>query len=282
MNIQIELNNESSIPLKILSFSGGEQHVQISEVKNRVTGVNIRASVRSANDLMSLLLVENALRQRYGEALKINLELPYLPYARQDRVCALGQAFSLEVMARLLEQMRLNQLVVWDCHSDIGLALTGASNISPATIIQTDSELAALLREESTVLICPDQGAVGRCRDIQETLNLAPFVQCRKHRNPSTGHIGHVEVISSDLAGKTVVITDDICDGGRTFIQLAQQLRQKQVEHIVLYVTHGIFSRGLAVFDGLIDQIVTTNSLPFPYNPKLRTINFKYAFGDLS
>ena len=69
-------------------------------------------------------------------------------------------------------------------------------------------------------------------------------------------------MISDDLSGQCAVITDDICDGGYTFIKIAEQLRQKNVGRIVLFVTHGIFSKGLGVFDGLIDEVITTNSRP--------------------
>ena len=49
-------------------------------------------------------------------------------------------------------------------------------------------------------------------------------------------------------------------------------------EHVVLYVTHGIFSKGLGIFDGKVDRIFTTNSLPQFENEKLTVIDFKSNF----
>ena len=201
-----------------------------------------------------------------------------MPYARQDRVCAPGQAFSLEVIAKLLKALRLNKLVTWDCHSQVGIELTGAVNIEPVNLIRADKQLTDLLKHKDTVLICPDKGAVNRCNDIKEGLDLPNIVFCEKKRDPATGKIYKTDVLVDDLTGKCAVISDDICDGGFTFIKIAEQLKEKNVEQIVLFVTHGIFSKGLDVFDGLIDQVITTNSFDQQDHAKLRVIDFEYNF----
>jgi ribose-phosphate pyrophosphokinase len=283
MKITLEKQEGGALPYRVVGFSGGERHVQlldVSPLKN--SSVTIRANITSSNDLIDLMLIENALRHAFGQSLDINLELPYLPYSRQDRVCAEGQAFSLEVMAKLLQLMRLKQLITWDCHSNVGVEMIQAHNVKPSSIIKSDSELLNLLKQPESVLICPDKGAVARCEDIQSQLGLEQVVFCEKQRDPTTGKINHTKVLSNDLRGRCAVITDDICDGGYTFIKIAEQLRAKHVERIVLFVTHGIFSKGLVVFDGLIDEVITTNSLPQKPHPKLRVINFNYTLGEQS
>ena len=273
-----DLNNQE-IPHSVLGFSGGERHVQLAPLDNQPLDVlNITANITSSNDLLDLMLVENALRNLYGHKLTLNLELPYLPYARQDRVCAPGQAFSLEVLATLLQLLRINTLVTWDCHSKVGLELTKAANIQPVEIIRSDETLLTLLQAKNSVLVCPDKGAVARCTDIKEKLGLEDIVFCQKRRDPKTGKILKTEVLATDLTAKCAVISDDICDGGYTFIKIAEQLREKNVDRVVLFVTHGIFSKGLDVFDGLIDQIVTTNSFPQKDHSKLRVIDFEHKF----
>jgi len=263
----------------VLGFSGGERHIQLEGLSAaNVQDVTIRARVSCSDDMIDVLLAENALRNKFGAGLKLNLELPYLPYARQDRVCAPGQAFSLKVFTNLLKLLRLTSLVTWDCHSKVGLDLTGAINVPPVDFIQADTELLNLLQNENSVLVCPDKGAVGRCSDIKRKLNLNEIVFCEKHRDPATGKIYKTDVLADDLTGKCAVISDDICDGGYTFIKVAEQLRERKVEKVVLFVTHGIFSKGLDVFDNLIDEVITTNSLNQQEHAKLRVINFEYNF----
>lgn len=277
MSITAQINHQHPMDIKFVQFPGGERHVQISShLDATVESIQIRAHILTSDDLMDYLLLEDAIIQALPQV-RLDVEMPYLPYARQDRVCATGQAFSLGVMTKLLKLHPKHTLVVWDCHSAVGLELTGAHNIEPALIIQSSPELSAELQGEHSVLICPDKGALPRCTAIAADLNVKRVVRCEKIRDPVTGHILRTEVLADDLNGVTAVITDDICDGGMTFIGIAQALRQMGCTRIVLYVTHGIFSRGLSVFDGLVDHIYTTNSFPQRPAEQLSVIDFQYS-----
>lgn len=292
MSIQVSAENGTTIPVKFLQFSGGERHVQVEEsALNSLTGtVNVCARMQSSNDVMDYVLLESVL---FDAGLAVNLEIPYFPYARQDRACAVGQAFSLSLMTRLLNINSLDsqtdlqkKITVWDCHSDKTIDLlrrnTGFAevvNVSPADIIQSCAELVEIMTSKQAVLICPDHGAIGRTTLIAEHFKDAPngqpvMVCCEKQRNPLTGKIMNSKVNPTDLTGRTAIITDDICDGGATFIGIAQELRKLNCERVVLYVTHGIFSRGLDVFDGLIDQVFTTDSFPQQESDLLTVIPF--------
>lgn len=282
MSITITTNLNDTIQLETLGFSGGERHVQLSNLPiDMPMFVSIKAALNSTDDLLDLLLIDNALENHYGQQVKLRLEIPYLPYARQDRVCADGQAFSLQLMAKLMKNLNTEELVVWDCHSKVGLELTGAKNVSSTDIIKSDVQLSQLLRSSQTVLICPDKGALQRCTELKEELNIPNMVICEKQRNPTTGKITHTEVLTDDLTGKTAIITDDICDGGFTFIKIAEQLKAKNAEKVILYVTHGIFSKGLNVFEGLIDEVYTTTSFAHKPSEKLHIIDYTYNANNL-
>jgi ribose-phosphate pyrophosphokinase len=68
-------------------------------------------------------------------------------------------------------------------------------------------------------------------------------------------------VYRDDFNGKDVLIVDDICSGGRTFIEISKILSQRNVGKIYLYVTHGIFDIGIIpILDSGICKIITTNS----------------------
>ena len=80
------------------------------------------------------------------------------------------------------------------------------------------------------------------------------------------------------LEGRTAIITDDICDGGYTFIKVAEQLKAKGASKVILFVTHGIFSKGLDVFEGLIDHVYTTTSFEHAPDPRLTLIPYAFPF----
>ncbi|MEQ2351952.1 phosphoribosyltransferase family protein [Pseudoalteromonas piscicida] len=101
---------------------------------------------------------------------------------------------------------------------------------------------------------------------VKKTLKIAQHfggevevIQAQKVRNLKTGEIVQTQVLG-EVKGKDLLIVDDICDGGRTFTELAKVLKAQGANSIALYVTHGIFSQGLGVFSGLIDTVYTTNS----------------------
>ncbi len=280
MPVTLHDMHNTEMEVSFLRFSGGERHVQLGEAPNgdRI----IRADLRSSDDVFDLLLLANAVVEAKPEA-RLHVEISYLPYARQDRVCAPGQAFSMKVLARLLGTMEnVDALVVWDCHSPVGAKLTGAVNIPAQDIIRTSDELTRMIVDLNSVLVCPDKGAVARTEAVakafQKELQPEPIVFCEKVRDPATGQITHTNVKTDSLVGRTAIITDDICDGGYTFIKVAEQLRAKGAERVVLFVTHGIFSKGLSVFDGLIDQVFTTDSFAHDPHPGLTVIPFEYDF----
>lgn len=276
MSIQIKTDNNIPIILKTKTFSGGERHIQLYELPDQLPQYfYVRCRIDCSDALMDILLLQNALNHHYDTDVKLYLEIPYLPYARQDRVCATGQAFSLEVMAQLLKSINTEHLQVWDCHSPVGLELTGATNIAPVNIIEHCGSLVTLLKDHDSVLVCPDKGAIKRCSTIADRYDVQHMVVCEKIRDPETGYITHTKVLAENLTGKHTIITDDICDGGSTFIRIAKELRKMQVASITLYVTHGIFSKGLDVFDGLVDKIYTTNSFEQKTVDKLTVINYK-------
>jgi ribose-phosphate pyrophosphokinase len=274
MNVEID---HTALRVRFIQFSGGERHVQIDAgAQGSGKSAKVRADIRSSNDLMDYLLLEDALFQMHP-ALTLHLEIPYLPYARQDRVCAPGQAFSLQVLARLLGLKPKASVTVWDCHSPVGLALLGARNIGQEDIICQCPALVNELQSPNTVLIAPDKGAVARTQAVAKRFGIKDIVFCEKKRDPTTGRITEFTVSADSLAGKTAVITDDICDGGMTFIGVAEALKARSCKRVLLYVTHGIFSKGFALFEGKVDHIFCSDSFPQKAQPNLTTIAFNSA-----
>ena len=195
---------------------------------------------------------------RRAGAKDIHLFIPYLPYARQDRACSRGEAFALKVFADLLNGQEYASVTIFDPHSDVAPAL-----IERSVVIDNTAFVAAVLSGKSDSdyrLVAPDAGAAKKVVKVAEALShKEPPVQCIKRR--IHGKVMGVEVFCPDFEGKDAYIIDDICDGGATFTEVAQALRQRNVGTVNLVVSHGIFSRGLDVLkDGGIDHVYTTDS----------------------
>ena len=253
--IKITANN-TPIGLDIFSFPGGEQHVrldpaQLDQLKQAQT-VSLEAHLQTSTDIMALLLVTDAIK-RCAPSAAIRLICPYVPYARQDRVALAGEALSIRVFADLINAQGYDEVEIWDPHSNVTAALLDRVCIVHACEFVQQIDL------NDCVVLAPDHGAAKRAYACAQTLH-APFAIAQKHRDVQTGDITHTSVSDSLPQSANVLIVDDICDGGRTFIELAKVLKNQTSGRIHLYVTHGIFSKGFRVFEGLIDTIYVANS----------------------
>lgn len=236
-----------------LTFSGGEVQFSIDPFDLQSPVFGMIAETRSARDLIELFMATDALRRTLkGIEPIIHLSIPYLPYARQDRVMMPGQSLSLKVVCDMINAQKYTSVSVWDVHSDVALALLDRVHNLEAY------EFVKRFFHKETVLVAPDAGASKRVAKLAKELD-AVYVRADKVRDVTTGAITDTAVYSEHVGDKDFLIVDDICDGGRTFIELAKKLRPLTNGRVLLYVTHGIFSKGMAVFDDHIDEIFCAN-----------------------
>jgi len=260
-------------------FSGGEVQVKLKnferlDLDNQEDIIDIYAHLTSSDDVMELCLLTNALRNAFGPRVFLNLIMPYIPYARQDRIMTEGESLAINVFANIINSLNFYYVEVWDAHSDVSVALLNNCH---------NKSIEDLLPEEAysrdTVLVAPDAGAIKKVQKLSQKLKL-PFVHATKIRDVKDGGITGTKVYSNHIGNKNFLIVDDICDGGRTFVELAKELRPLTNGHISLYVTHGIFSKGLGVFNGLIDNVYSRLSFPFP-NAQSGEYNGYYLRGEI-
>jgi ribose-phosphate pyrophosphokinase len=235
------------------SFPGGEQHVNIKDLdlSRGEEPIYITAYLKSSNNIMQLLLLTDAIR-RVSDA-PIILVLPYLPYARQDRICNYGEALSIDVMANLINSIGARRVQLYDPHSDVSTALIKNVSIFHQSTLVYDLLMSDIAPKKWTIL-APDAGSLKKINCLYEDAELEPYVTATKIRNPKDGKITDIKIYGT-VRMKDIIIIDDICDGGATFIGLAKELRERQARSIRLYVTHGIFSKGLGELYEYFDEI---------------------------
>jgi len=90
-------------------------------------------------------------------------------------------------------------------------------------------------------------------------------------RDTKTGEIKSV-VLRDEVPAGALLVVDDLCDGGRTFIELAKALPNRPSTATYLYVSHGIFSRGPDVLLGYYDKIFTACDWTDSKNPLVITL----------
>jgi ribose-phosphate pyrophosphokinase len=263
--------HEVAIEIDSLVFPGGEVQIRVRDAKIDPTGkLRITALLNDSQAIMELLLLTDALK-RTAKGAPIELVCPYFPYARQDRVCAPGEALSARVMAQLINAQGYSEVEVWDPHSDVIGALVDRIRVVPALAFVRRLEV--FNGANPPVLVAPDAGALKKVAGIANDLGV-DWVRADKSRDPRTGKITGTVVYSNAVGDRDFLIVDDICDGGRTFTELAQVLRPLTAGKNMMYVTHGIFSAGVEPILKEIDSIYTAHALrKQPENPRLHLIN---------
>jgi len=177
------------------------------------------------------------------------LNITYLPYARQDKEVTNTSTFALRTFANLLNSLRFNKVIVLDPHSSIALDLIANSDYTyPITTL-----LKVIDSMEVDLFCYPDKGAVSKYVQAYDF----HYIYGEKVRDQLTGNITSYKLIG-DPKDKKVLIVDDICDGGMTFKLLTKDLLAAGAKEVNLFVTHGIFSKGLKTLkESGIKQIFT-------------------------
>jgi ribose-phosphate pyrophosphokinase len=299
-------------------FSGGEVNPCLTKPEQAYKAdVLIFARIRNSQDFMTLIMLTGALRD--AKVSTISLVMPYVPYARQDRKCNLGETRSLKQFAALINAQNYSNVVVFDPHSYV------VENVIDNVIVQNnhffvlqavnilrkskqlinfeeelesvkelktrlvkqqlyepaanqrirEHELVALinnctLEDLDLTIISPDAGSLSKIFNVLGHLQAnnisVDYVQADKIRDHKTMEIIKTVIHDdgSKIKDKTCVIIDDICDGGRTFAEIAAALKLLEPKKIVLVVSHGIFSYGLNALSGLVDVVISTDSFNVP------------------
>lgn len=192
---------------------------------------------------------------------KMSLHVPYLPFARQDKDVSNTTTFALHPFGDMINWLRCEEVTAVDVHNEdtTHLLITDFRNISVQSIHE---ELVGLLKPD--LVVFPDAGAVNRYPYLRKN----PYIVFEKDRDQQTGTIrghaltqdGQPEMLAD---GKNLLIIDDLCDGGATFLSIAKAVNaQFKDVKFGLFVTHGLFSKGRKLLEDAGFTLYTTNSLP--------------------
>ena len=230
---------ESNENVELKKFAGGECHVKFLTECSEGDRIRLSTRLNTSDDIMTLCLAVDALRHMHVPY--IEAFIPYIPYARQDRVMVPGEPLSVKVFAQVLNSLHLNKVVVFDAHSDVSVALiNNCQNIPNHDMVKSFLKKFDL---HDFTLVSPDLGAYKKVDKLAQKLeykgNIATGI---KVRDLSTGQIIKSDVNTDNLNGKACIVVDDICDGGRTFIELAAALKAKNAGDLYFIASHGIFS----------------------------------------
>ncbi len=275
---QFRVHQKDSIKFESFTFKGGEPHIKLGTIGDYF--VTITQRINSFNDLGLLMVAVDALKNQ--KVKEIELILPYFPGARQDRVMIPGEPLTVKVYTDIINSLKFSKVTILDPHSDVTPALLNNVHVvdNHKFVLKVLQEIYPQKNSLTPILISPDAGSnkkIGKLAMYLSKYNILDVVKCDKTRDVKTGKITNFEVYTDDLKGRDVVIVDDICDGGGTFLGLGKKLKEKNAGKMYLVVTHGIFSSGFKQLNDMFEMVYTTDSIH--NRDKSFVSDYKYHFG---
>ena len=247
----------------------------IASFVNGCKKIKIRWHYENNEELVAVIFLAKHLR-RIGFSY-IELIMPYIPNARQDRVKSDEDVFTLKYFAEIINNLDFNKVTVLDPHSSVSEALFNNLNIvNPQKYIQSAfddiNEQCEVSAQNPLIMFYPDEGAMKRYTNLIEM----PYAFGIKNRDWKTGKIMGLDVsgATDKIEGSRVLIVDDICSRGGTFYHSAKKLKELGAKKIYLYVSHceNTILDGDLLDSGLIERVYTTNSIFTKEHGKIEVI----------
>lgn len=223
--------------IEIKHFPDAENYVRVPECTGSAFLVH-RCYPQQDVSLVQLFLALGALRDAGAES--ATAVVPYLPYARQDKRVRSVEAISAQAVCRLLKAAGADALVTFDCHFLKKPGVFEYAGISINNLTMRDALASHLKsRVKNPMLISPDEGA----RYFVEGENGSAFQKTRggyKERGAIYRAVSGMKM-PFDVAGKDVLILDDIISTGGTMTKAIKACINGGASSVRCGATHGLF-----------------------------------------
>jgi len=213
-----------------------------------------------------------------GKAHRVSVIMPMLYEGRQHKRSG-RESLDCALALQELVNMGVANIITFDAHDSRvqnAVPLSGFDNVQPTyqmlkAIVHEFPDIS--LSHDQIMIISPDEGAMSRCMYYSSVMgvDIGMFYKRRNYaviingKNPIEAH----EYLGKDIKGKDVIVVDDMISSGESILDVSRQLKMKGARRIFLFVTFGLFTGGLDLFDqayeeGLINKVFTTNLVYCP------------------
>ena len=213
-----------------------------------------------------------------GKARRISVIMPFLYESRQHKRSK-RESLDCALALQELTEMGVSSIITFDAHDprvQNSIPLKGFDSFNPPYQF-----MKALFRavpdlqpdKDHLMIVSPDEGAMHRAVYFSNVLgvDMGMFYKRRDYshihngKNPIVAH----EFLGDDVAGKDVIIVDDMISSGGSMLDVAKQLKERNAGRVFVCTTFGLFTEGFESFDeyyekGYINKVVTTNLTYLP------------------
>jgi ribose-phosphate pyrophosphokinase len=255
-----ELTGLEKIPVVHKVFPDGENYLRLEgNVQNEHVAIVQTTSYPQDNRLIQLAFMAAAAKT--NNATKVTAVVPYLAYARQDRIFLQGENASTETVAAMLHAAGIDQLITVNIHAE-NVLKRFPFPAKTLTAIPLLAEHFVKRGFQKAFALAPDKGAMYIAEQAQQVLQ-GEAGNLEKQRDRHTGQTTQTGK-HLNVKGKVVIIFDDIISTGGTIVGAAKILKEQGAEKIFAACVHGLLigDAEKRILDAGVEEIVATDSVP--------------------
>lgn len=264
--------------VSIRHFADGEVLVKTIDNVTNKNVVIIESTAEKAHErLFELLLLIDSMKRQNPKS--IRLFIPYFGYSRQERVSWTNEPVSCEVVARILDTAKVDEILTFDLHHpDIEKFFSTKLVSLPTTKVfgkyYREYFEKNNIKGEDVVVVSPDHGSNSRADALVKELPGTTKVILNKYR-PRPNLAEHLKVDEKLVKGKTCIIIDDIIDTGGTIISATNLLLDSGAKEVLVGGSHAVLSKKTLsyVINSNIKDIVVTNTIEKKVAPRFNVLD---------
>ena len=266
---------------QVVRFSEGNTFVRVNEsVRDRHVYLVQPIAMQPNDEFVEILFWLDAFKR--SSAMTVTLIMPYFGYAKGDKKDEPRTSIRARVCAESIELAGADRIMIMDLHSGQvqGFFKRPMDHLYAMPLLV---EYAKRLNIDDAVVVAPDAGSAKQTRRFGAALKM-PVAISDKQRTDHSESAEVLEVIG-EVKGKNAIITDDFTISGGTLVNLAYELKKRDVKRIIALLSHNMLSdKGVKMInDSPIEMVVSTDSVSNPHivgHPKFKTLSVAPIFAE--
>ena len=250
------------IKTTIRTFSDGESKITLDDTitGDRVVVVQSLFPPVDTNLLQTLLLVSKAREV----STNVDVVIPYMGYARQDREFLPGEIVTMNVIGKLFKSVGTSRIIIVDIHSMEGLKHLGTNTRNVTAIPDLARYFTKEIRIRDPMVVSPDLGGAARAGEFASHLDGSGCVILQKKRDRRTGTVTITTEEAAEVRGRDIILVDDMISTGSSIINATQFLKMQGCGDVYVACTHALLVGDAAkqIQKAGATRIISTNTIP--------------------
>ena len=264
--------------VKVTEFSDGEFQPSFEETVRGQDVFIVQSTMPPTENIFELLLMVDAAKR--ASARKIIAVIPYFGSARQDRKDKPRVAIGAKLIANMLMAAGVDRVMTMDLHADQiqGFFEVPVDHLFASTLFFNEMKA---LDNGNLIMAAPDAGGAKRANAYAKKLDTGLAI-CHKHRKKAN-EVAEMTVIG-DVAGKDVILIDDMCDTAGTLTKAAELFIEKGAKSVRAFCTHAVLSGPALerINNSKLTELIVTDTIPLKEkSDKIRVITVADLFADV-